>query len=321
MPAIRLRLAGFVTVLVVSCGGGSSSGPPPPVNTMSASGGAGQSDTVLATLSTPLAVTVHDQNNAAAAGVSVTWTAPTGGQVNGSATVVTATNASGAASVTLKLGSTAGNQTATATASGVNGSPVSFAETATPGHATSLALSTQSATTGVAGDTLTYSVIATDGHGNGVSGISIAWAATVGGGGVSPSNNSTVAGGIASTKHQLGPSVGHDTVTATATPALTGSPVSFGASIVLAPPVDTISVGPGIQYSPASVILASGGTVTFKWADGPHGVHFTSAPGTLPANSGNMSSGTFDYMLTTKGTYAYNCTVHGNSMTGTIQVK
>jgi plastocyanin len=321
MPSIRVRLAGFVTVVTVSCGGGNSSGPPPPTNTMVASGGAGQSDTVLATLSTPLSVTVHDQSNSPVSGVNITWTAPTGGKVNGSTSVVTATNASGAASVTLTLGTTAGSQTATAASSGVTGSPVSFLETATHGNAFSLELSSQSGTNGPPGGTLTYSVIAKDKYGNGVAGVAIAWAATVGGGSVTPPNNATAATGIASTQHQLGPADGHDTVTATSTPVLSGSPVGIGAVIQTPPAVDTISVGPGIAFSPASVVLAAGGTVTFKWADGPHGIHFTSAPGTVPGNSATMSSGTVDYTLNTKGTYNYNCTVHGNAMTGTIVVE
>lgn len=321
MPSMRVRLAGFVTVVTISCGGGGSSGPPPPTNTMAASGGAVQSDTVLATLSTPLSVLVHDQNNSPVQGVNITWTAPTGGKVNGSTTVVTATNASGAASVTLSLGTTAGSQAATAASSGVSGSPVSFLETATPGHAFSLELSSQSGTNGPPGGTLTYSVIAKDNHGNGVSGVAITWAATVGGGGVTPSSNSTAATGIASTQHQLGPSDGHDTVTATSTPALSGSPVSIGAVIQTPPAVDTISVGPGIAFSPASVVLAAGGTVTFKWADGPHGVHFLTGPTTLPADSPTQSTGTKDYTLSTKGTYTYNCTVHHNLMTGQIVVE
>ena len=321
MPSFRVRLAGFVTVVAISCGGGGSSGPPPPTNTMAASGGAGQSDTVLAILATPISVTVHDQNNSPVQGVSITWTAPTGGKVNGSTTVVTATNASGAASVTLTLGTTAGSQAATAASSGVSGSPVSFLETANPGHAFSLALSSQSGTNGPPGGTLTYSVIAKDKSGNGVAGVSITWAATVGGGGVTPGSNSTAATGIASTQHQLGPSDGHDTVTATATPALSGSPVSFGAVIQTPPAVDTITVGPGIVFSPGSVVLAAGGTVTFKWAGGPHGVHFTSGPTTLPADSPTQSTGTQDYTLSTKGTYTYNCTVHLNLMTGQIVVE
>ncbi len=279
MPSFRPRISGFLAFLTVGCGGGGTSGPPP-TNSMASTGGVGQSDTVLSTLPTPLAVLVHDQNNTPVQGVSVTWTAPTGGKVNGSTSVVTPTDASGAASVTL-----------------------------------------MSATSGPPSGSLTYSVVAKDQHGNGVSGVSITWAATFGGGGVTPPTNTTGANGIASTQHQLGPADGQDTVTATSTPALQGSPVSIGALIVTAPLVDTISVGPGVMFSPGSVALKAGGTVTFKWADGPHGIHFTSGPGTLPANSANMSSGTVDYTLNNAGTYNYNCVVHGNLMTGSITVQ
>jgi plastocyanin len=34
-----------------------------------------------------------------------------------------------------------------------------------------------------------------------------------------------------------------------------------------------------------------------------------------------MSSGTVDYTLNNAGTYGYDCTVHGNLMTGTIIVQ
>jgi len=321
MPSFRLHISGFLAIMTVGCGGGGGTSGPPPANSMASAGGAGQSDTVLSTLSTPLSVVVHDPNNAPVQGVNVTWTAPTGGKVNGATSVVTATDASGAASVTLILGPTAGTQSVTAAAAGVTGSPVNFSETATPGNPFSLAFSSQTATSGPPSGSLTYSVVAKDQHGNGVSGVSITWAATVGGGGVTPSTNTTGGNGIASTQHQLGPADGEDTVTATSTPTLQGSPVKIRALIVTAPLVDTIGVGPGIAFSPTSVALKAGGVVTFKWADGPHGIHFTSGPAPLPANSANMSSGTVDYTLNNAGTYGYDCTVHGNLMTGTIIVQ
>jgi plastocyanin len=329
MPSIRLRISGFVTVLVVSCGGGNSSGPPPPTNTIVATGGAGQSDTVLATLTTPLAVQVHDQNNSPVSGVSVTWTAPAGGKVNGSTSVVSVTSASGAASVTLTLGTAAGTQSATASASGVTGSPVSFQETATPGNPFSLALSTQSATSGPPSTTLTYSVIAKDNHGNGVSGVPIAWAATFGGGSVTPPTNATGAGGIASTQHQLGPTDGQDTVSATSG-TLQGSPVKIAALIKTPPPPPaTASVDIGDNFfksaanateNPAVDTIAVGGKVTWTWGGAnSHSVHSTGSPSFT--SSSTATSGTYSFTFNAAGTYQYNCIVHGNAMTGTIVVK
>jgi len=317
MPSFRLRISGFLAILTVGCGGGGTSGPPP-TNSMASTGGVGQSDTVLSTLPTPLAVLVHDQNNTPVQGVNVTWTAPTGGKVNGSTSVVTPTDASGAASVTLILGPTAGTQSVTAAASGVAGSPVNFSETATPGHPFSLAFSSQSATTGPPSASLTYSVVAKDQHGNGVSGVSITWAATAGGGGVSPPTSTTNGTGIASTQHQLGPADGHDTVTATSTPALQGSPVSIAAEIVTAPLTADVTVGPGIVFTPTSVTVRAGGTVKFSWASGSisHGVKWVTAPTALPANSATMTSGTYTTPALSAGTYTYECTVHLYSLTG-----
>jgi plastocyanin len=326
MPSIRVRLAGFVTVVTVSCGGGGSSGPPPPTNTMAASGGAGQQDTVLATLSTALSVTVHDQNNSPVSGVNITWTAPTGGKVNGSTTIVTATNASGVASVTLALGTTAGSQTATAASSGVSGSPVSFLETATPGNAFSLALSSRSGTNGPPSGTLTYSVIAKDKYGNGVSGVSVTWAAIFGGGSVTPPNNATGGGGIASTLHQLGPAEGQDTVTATSG-TLQGSPVKIAALIQTIPTAASVDVGDNffksaLNGSENSAVdtIAVGGKITWTWVGAiGHSVRSTGSPSFT--SSSIMASGTYSFTFNSAGTYQYNCAVHGNAMTGTIVVR
>lgn len=308
--------------LAAACGGGSSG--TGPINTMVASGGGGQSDTVLSNLPTALAVTIHDNSGGAVQGINVTWSAPSGGTVNGVTSTIVATDATGSSSVHMTLGPTAGTQTTTAAASGVTGSPVSFAETALPGNPFSLALSSQSGTQGTPNSTLTYSVIAKDKYANGVSGVSIAWAATFGGGGVNPASNSTGANGVASTQHQLGPANGHDTVTATSTPALSGSPVRIEAEIVTPPLTADVTVGPGntIAFSPTSVTISASGTVKFTWDaanTASHGVNWLTGP-TKPANSTTQTSGTYTSPALSAGTYTYDCTVHGASMSGTIIV-
>jgi plastocyanin len=322
MTTLRRSLLSFLgAAAVAACGGGGAG--PGPTNSLIKGPGAGQSDTVLATLTIQLSVSVRDQSNAAVQGVGVSWTAPAGGKVNGSPTATTTTDASGAATVTVTFGPAAGSQTVSAASTGLSGSPVTFSETATPGNAFAIALSAQSATSGTANAALTYTVKARDKYGNGRPGVTILWAAIAGGGPVAPDSNATDATGAASTVHHLGASLGFDTVTATSKIPLQGSPVTFAATIVQAPATADVTVGPGVVFSPDSVTVRVGGTVTFTWAAGSslHGVNWTSSPTTLPANSANLISGTYPVTLNAAGTYTYNCTVHGASMSGTIEVQ
>ena len=93
-------------------------------------GGDGQSGAVGTTLATPLAVLVTDESGDPVQGVGVHWEAEGGGSV--SATTVQ-TGSDGRASVQRTLGSTPGEQTTTASASGLQGSPVTFTAMATSG--------------------------------------------------------------------------------------------------------------------------------------------------------------------------------------------
>ena len=89
--------------------------------------GNSQTAVVSTALSNPFVVEVQDQNGDALSGVTVTF-AVTGGGGTLSATSVT-TNASGRASSTLTLGSTAGTNTVTATVSGITA--ITFTATGT----------------------------------------------------------------------------------------------------------------------------------------------------------------------------------------------
>jgi plastocyanin len=66
---------------------------------------------------------------------------------------------------------------------------------------------------------------------------------------------------------------------------------------------------------------ATAGVVTFTWtnASNSHNVSWLTGPGTLPANSGTMTTGTYAPTLQA-GTYTYHCTVH-QGMNGTIVVE
>src|SRR5439155_514345 len=98
------------------------------------------------TLPTPLAVRVADQFNNPVAGVTVTWTPPSGsGSVN---PPTSTTDGSGIATTRWTLGTAAGPQTVQATG---GGSPVTFSATATAGAAAQLTITTPPSATATSG--------------------------------------------------------------------------------------------------------------------------------------------------------------------------
>src|SRR5262245_43562099 len=119
-PAIAILLA----ALMLHCG--ESSEPRTP-SAIAVAGGDGQTGTVDEALGSPLVVVVTEEAGEAVQGVSVQWAAQGGGSV--SAGTVT-TGSDGHASVTRVLGPSEGEQTTTATAAGLEGSPVTFVATA-----------------------------------------------------------------------------------------------------------------------------------------------------------------------------------------------
>jgi plastocyanin len=67
------------------------------------------------------------------------------------------------------------------------------------------------------------------------------------------------------------------------------------------------------------------GEVTFTWAtpSSGHTLVWDSGPGTLPANTGTITSGSRSVTLQ-QGTYEYHCSIHGSrgsGMHGTIIVQ
>src|SRR5204862_4960206 len=115
--------------------------------TIAFNGGNDQTGPVGATLPTPYTVLVTDPAGNPVSGIAVAW-AVTGG---GSITPSSVTGATGIASATRVLGPTAGPQGATATVTGLTGSPVPFAATATAGGATKLVITTEPSTPAASG--------------------------------------------------------------------------------------------------------------------------------------------------------------------------
>ena len=197
------------------------------------SGGNAQSATAGTAVATAPSVIVRDVNSNPVPGVSVTFAVATGGGAVVPTTAVT-TNASGIAQVTSwTLGTTAGANTLTATATGLTGSPVTFTATGMAGTATQVAVNGgngQSATVNTTVATAP-SVIVRDVNNNPVTGVSVTFAVATGGGTVVPTTAVTTnASGIAQvTSWRLGTVSGPNTLTATSG-SLTGSPVTFTAT-------------------------------------------------------------------------------------------
>lgn len=99
--------------------------------------------------------------------------------------------------------------------------------------------------------------------------------------------------------------------TQSSTPATTSSsPAATGSS--------TVQATSQLTFDPVSVTVKAGQTVTWKNGSGiGHTVTFDSGPSfDKQLADGSSVSRTF----TTAGTYNYHCTIHGQSMHGTITV-
>ena len=224
-----------ISLLLTGCGEDAGMDPPPtPVpSAITALSGGGQGGIVGQSLLQPLVVRVTTAPGSVVSGVSVTWAVTAGGGTLSSSS--TTTDAQGQASVTWTLGTVVGtdNNTATASVTGLSGSPVTFMASATAGAASTLALVSGDNQTGTAWDVLAQPlvVVAQDQFNNAVSGVTVTWAVTGGGGSLSSSGVTTDAQGQATVTWTLGPAAGTDNNIATASvTGLAGSPVTFTAS-------------------------------------------------------------------------------------------
>ncbi len=162
------------------------------------------------------------------------------------------------------------------------------------------------------------SVTALDANNRGVPGVVVNWGVALGGGGISPAQSTTDATGVASAADSVG---SQSLQSITATPSImTLQTVTFNAG-ASAPPTSAAVDLINTSFSPKSVVVKTGGTVTWTWKDSPtaHNVTFVSGPALRPPDSATQATGTQNFTFTTVGTYNYVCTVHG-AMTGTITV-
>lgn len=89
---------------------------------------------------------------------------------------------------------------------------------------------------------------------------------------------------------------------------------------VCTPGNGTVCLTKSNTFDPASMTVAVGSTVTWMNTTGvTHNVTFDTqgSPSNIPSFASGAQTATFP----TKGTFAYHCTIHGASMSGTITVQ
>jgi adhesin/invasin len=195
--------------------------------------GNGQSGPAGGTLPLPLVVRLLDGSGNPIAGGAVSWVIGAGGGSVDPAASTTAPD--GTTSAVWTLGPGLGSNTLTAVVSGVG--TVQFSATATAAPATTLVLNGGNNQSAAAQTQLPtpISVKAVDGNGNGAAGVAVTWAVTAGGGSLSSTTSVTRSDGTTDVMWTLGPTVGAQTVTATA-PGLQGSPITFTATATVGAP-------------------------------------------------------------------------------------
>ncbi|HEX6643862.1 MAG TPA: Ig-like domain-containing protein [Gemmatimonadales bacterium] len=284
--------------------------------------GDAQTGTAGAALANPLAVLVT-RDGAPAQGETVSWSIVSGGGTLGGASSTTGGN--GIATMTWTLGQGAGAQGARAAVSGASGSPVAFTATATAGAAASIEAAGGNAQGGTVGTALAspLQVRVEDQFGNPVGGTAIAWSVTGGGGSMAPPNSNTAANGIASSTWTLGATVGAQTAQAAAA-GLAGSPVAFTATGSAAPdPATGVTVSNNL-FTPSTLTVEPGSTVTWTWVNTGIVQHSVLSVGTPSFTSSGILQGngqTYSVTFDTPGTYDYECEVHGSAMAGQIVVQ
>lgn len=274
--------------------------------------GDAQSGTVAAALSTPLSVIVRDATNTVVPGVVVAWSSADDGTL-GSGTSIT--NTSGVASMTYTLGQAAGSKSVTATVSGVGS--VTFSATATAAAAASITAASTTDQSGTTSGTVGAppSVVIRDQYSNPVSGTTVTWAVTGGGGSRSPATSNSGSDGVASlTSWTLGAAAGQNTLTATAA-GLTGSPVTFTANGVASAPTQIAVTSGGSQ---TGITAGSAATATqFTVRDGSNNA-VQGVTVSFAVTSGSGSLGVASAVTNASGQASVTYTTHTTVETATI---
>ena len=281
-PCVSLLTLGFLA----GCGGGGSVEPPPMPTAVTAVSGNGQTGRAGNVLAAPVTVRVTSSAGGGMEGISVSFTAATTSGSVSSPTV--ATDADGVASITWTVGNEPGVNvdTVRASVSGLN-TPAVFTATVTAAAPATLTSISGNAQSGVPGQPLAQPlvVVVRDRFGNGTPDVPVTWAVTAGGGTLSSPTSSTGADGHASIGWTPG-GPGTNTVHAEVA-GLTGSPVSFSASVIA--PTTQLSIASGDNQTGAPGALLPQPLVASLRTEADTAVSGVSVSWAVAAGSGTVS--------------------------------
>lgn len=82
----------------------------------------------------------------------------------------------------------------------------------------------------------------------------------------------------------------------------------------------SVGAGGGDRFSPETIFVNAGGSVTWVWVNGVHGVVSDDLPAAFPA-SPTQDGGNYVAMFPVKGQFGYHCSVHGTMMSGVVIVQ
>ncbi len=295
----------------------SATGTPGAPATISVSSGNAQTGTAGSALSSSFVAVVRDANTNLVPGVTINWAVTAGGGSLSSAS--NSTNASGQSASTLTLGTTAGSNTVTAT---INATAIStaFSATGNPGAPASISKASGDAQNGATSNALTNPFVAVvrDANNNVISGVTVNWAVTAGGGSLSSASNATDVAGQSTSTLTLGSSTGSNTVTATINATAISTTFTANAEVPFTLSNDTGMVQRNASSTTLTVLANDVNNLSLS---------FTVTSVTQPAN-GTVTNGTTNVTYqpnasyTGRDTFTYTVTdSQGHTDTATVTMK
>jgi plastocyanin len=318
--------AGMTVTVALACssdGGTDPNGDDTTPAAITVVAGNGQSGTAGGTLGDPLVVEVTNAAGDPLSGLTVEWSVQSGGGTL--STTSTTTSAQGRAQVTFTLGQVGPNVVRAALATIALSTTFTLTATQAPTDNTPAAIEISSGNnqSAIVGGSLPapLAVVVRNAASEALSGITVTWTVTQGGGSVGSATSTTNAQGIASTTYTVGGSAGSEQIEA-AVQSDASLTQTFTATANAPPSAAGVSVEDPASFDPSDVIIAESGTVTWTWNGAvQHNVTWVSG-GFM--DSPTQASGTHQVTFPSTGTFGYYCTIHGTpttGMRGTVDVR